>query len=43
VRRCGRRAHRLRQAGHEVVTLQTLPGDADTLDGDEGKVGGFGT
>jgi len=26
-----------------VVTLQTLPGDADALDGDEGKVGGFGT
>jgi len=26
-----------------VVTLQTLPGDADAPDGDEGKVGGFGT
>lgn len=29
------------QAGRKVVTLQTLPGDAGSLDGDAGKVGGF--
>ena len=29
------------QAGRKVVTLQTLPGEAASLDGDAGKVGGF--
>ncbi len=28
-------------AGRKVVTLQTLPGDADPLEGEAGKVGGF--
>ncbi len=28
-------------AGRRVVTLQTLPGDAGSLDGDAGKFGGF--
>ncbi|ULH02022.1 transposase [Aeromonas caviae] len=30
-----------RDAGRKVVTLQTLPGDAGSLEGDAGKVGGF--
>jgi len=30
-----------RDAGRKVVTLKTLPGDAGSLDGDAGKVGGF--
>jgi hypothetical protein len=30
-----------RDVGRKVVTLQTLPGDAGSLDGDAGKVGGF--
>ncbi len=31
-----------RDAGRKVVTLQTLPGDAEcSLEGDAGKVGGF--
>ena len=30
-----------RDAGRKVVTLQTLSGDAGSLDGDGGKVGGF--
>jgi hypothetical protein len=30
-----------RDAGRKVVTLQTLPGDADPLEGEAGKVGGF--
>ncbi len=30
-----------RDAGRRVVTLHTLPGDADPLDGEAGKVGGF--
>ena len=30
-----------RDAGCKVVTLQTLPGDAGSLEGDAGKVGGF--
>jgi hypothetical protein len=30
-----------RDAGRKVVTLQTLPGDADSLEGERGKVGGF--
>jgi hypothetical protein len=29
------------QAGRKVVTLQTLPGDAGSLEGGAGKVGGF--
>ena len=29
------------QAGHVVTTLQTIPADADALEGDAGKVGGF--
>ena len=30
-----------RDAGCKVVTLQTLPGDAGSLEGEAGKVGGF--
>ncbi len=30
-----------RDAGRKVVTLQTLPGEADPLDGEAGQVGGF--
>ncbi|BFO05845.1 IS91-like element ISVsa3 family transposase [Pseudomonas guariconensis] len=30
-----------RDAGRKAVTLQTLPGDAGSLEGDAGKVGGF--
>lgn len=30
-----------RDAGRKVVTLQTLPGDAGSLEGEAGKVGGF--
>lgn len=30
-----------RDAGRKVITLQTLPGDASSLEGDAGKVGGF--
>jgi hypothetical protein len=30
-----------KHAGRKVTTLQTLPGDADPLEGDAGKVGGF--
>jgi len=30
-----------RDAGRKVVTLQTLPGDVGSLEGDAGKVGGF--
>jgi len=29
------------QAGHKVVTLQTIPADNGSLEGDAGKVGGF--
>jgi len=29
------------QAGRKVTTLQTIPADADALEGDAGKVGGF--
>jgi len=29
------------QAGRKVATLQTIPADADSLEGDAGKVGGF--
>jgi diguanylate cyclase (GGDEF)-like protein len=29
------------QAGRKVITLQTLPGDDGSLEGDAGKVGGF--